>query len=160
MAVTRQAVTRIQESRRFKSMYTMHGKIESTRHVRFPRQSTYARCTLPAGSPRTWQSFTLTPQSWTDSTAPEKKGSPTTSLVCQLADLRVPTQFLSPHNHWNSKLKPNIYWGHAILVYWAHKHQHAIGTFNTCSWVPTPRSLTNTDEGYNLRGANFPYQTP
>jgi hypothetical protein len=29
-------------------------------------------------------------------------------------------------------------------------HQHAIGTFNTCSRVPTPRYLTNTGGGYNI----------
>jgi hypothetical protein len=28
-------------------------------------------------------------------------------------------------------------------------HWHAIGTFNTCLWGPTHRSLTNTDGGYN-----------
>jgi hypothetical protein len=28
-------------------------------------------------------------------------------------------------------------------------HRHAIGTFNTCSWGPTHRSLTDTDGGYN-----------
>jgi hypothetical protein len=28
-------------------------------------------------------------------------------------------------------------------------HQHAIGTFNTCSRVPTPRSLTDTGESYH-----------
>jgi hypothetical protein len=27
--------------------------------------------------------------------------------------------------------------------------QHAIGTFNTCSWGPTHRSLTDTGGGYN-----------
>jgi hypothetical protein len=36
------------------------------------------------------------------------------------------------------------------LVYWAHKHQHVIGTFNTCSRVPTTRSLTNTRWGYHI----------
>jgi hypothetical protein len=29
-------------------------------------------------------------------------------------------------------------------------HRHVIGTFNTCSRVPTPRSLTNTDGGYHI----------
>jgi hypothetical protein len=28
-------------------------------------------------------------------------------------------------------------------------HRHAIGTFNTCSQVPTPQSLTNTGRGYH-----------
>jgi hypothetical protein len=47
----KQAVTHIWESRWFESMYTLQGKTRPTRHVRFPRQSTYAQHTLPAGSP-------------------------------------------------------------------------------------------------------------
>jgi hypothetical protein len=39
-------------------------------------------------------------------------------------------------------------------------HRHAIGTFNTCSRGLTHRSLTNTDEGYNLEGVGFPHTTP
>jgi hypothetical protein len=38
-------------------------------------------------------------------------------------------------------------------------HQHAIGTFNRCSWGPIHRSLTNTGGGYNLGGAGLPYHT-
>jgi hypothetical protein len=37
--------------------------------------------------------------------------------------------------------------------------QYATNTFNTCSWMPTHRSLTNTDGGYNLGGAGFPHHT-
>jgi hypothetical protein len=29
-------------------------------------------------------------------------------------------------------------------------HRHAIDTFNTCSWVPTTRSLTDTSGGYHI----------
>jgi hypothetical protein len=29
-------------------------------------------------------------------------------------------------------------------------HRHAIGMFNICSQVPTPRSLTDTDGGYHI----------
>jgi hypothetical protein len=29
-------------------------------------------------------------------------------------------------------------------------HLHVIGTFNTCSRVPTPRSLTDTGGGYHI----------
>jgi hypothetical protein len=29
-------------------------------------------------------------------------------------------------------------------------HRHAIGTFNTCSRVPTPRSITDTGRGYHI----------
>jgi hypothetical protein len=36
-------------------------------------------------------------------------------------------------------------------------HQHAIGTFNTCSRGSTHRSLTDTGGGYNLGGAGLSY---
>jgi hypothetical protein len=35
-------------------------------------------------------------------------------------------------------------------------HQHAIGTFNTCSRVPTPRSLTDTGGGYHIETSESP----
>jgi hypothetical protein len=38
-------------------------------------------------------------------------------------------------------------------------HQHAIGTFNTCSWALTHRSLIDTGVDYNLEGAGFPHTT-
>jgi hypothetical protein len=60
----KQAVTHIWESQQFESMYTLQGKTRSTQHVRFPRQSMYARRTLPTGGPRTWQLFMSRQQSW------------------------------------------------------------------------------------------------
>jgi hypothetical protein len=39
-------------------------------------------------------------------------------------------------------------------------HQHAIDTFNTCSYGPTHRSLTDTGGGYSPEGAGFPHTTP
>jgi hypothetical protein len=45
-------------------------------------------------------------------------------------------------------------------AYWAHKYQHAIDMFNTCSRGPTHRSLTDSGEGYSLEGAGFPCTTP
>jgi hypothetical protein len=39
-------------------------------------------------------------------------------------------------------------------------HQHAISTFNTWLRGPTHRSLTDTGECYNLRGAELPHHTP
>jgi hypothetical protein len=38
-------------------------------------------------------------------------------------------------------------------------HQHAIGTFNTCLWGPTHRSLTDIGMGYSLEGTGFPHTT-
>jgi hypothetical protein len=54
-------------------MYTLQGKTRPTRHVRFPHQSMYARRTLPAGGPRTWQPSTSRRQSWTESLLPRKR---------------------------------------------------------------------------------------
>jgi hypothetical protein len=56
-------------------------------------------------------------------------------------------------------------WGREVLAQWLHNyisllgtyHQHAIGTFNTCLWGPTHRSLTDTSGGYNLGGASLPH---
>jgi hypothetical protein len=47
----------------------------------------------------------------------------------------------------------------ATSVYWAHKHQYMISTFNTYSWGPTNWSLTDIGGGYNLRGAGLPHTT-
>jgi hypothetical protein len=38
-------------------------------------------------------------------------------------------------------------------------HQHAIGTFNTCSQGPTHQSLTDSGGGYNLGDADIRYLT-
>jgi hypothetical protein len=68
---------------------------------------------------------------------------------------------LPPMRHpWNrgKKFQPSGYT--TTSSYWAHKHQHAIGTFNTCSRGPTHRSLINTDGGYNLGGVVLSHITP
>jgi hypothetical protein len=58
-------------------MYILQGKTRPTRHVRFLHQSTYARRTLPAGGPRTWQPSTSRRQSWTESPLPRKRAPDT-----------------------------------------------------------------------------------
>jgi hypothetical protein len=58
-------------------MYTLQGKTRPIRHIRFPRQSTYARHTLPVGGPRTWQPFTRRRQRWTESLLPRKRAPDT-----------------------------------------------------------------------------------
>jgi hypothetical protein len=147
-------------------MYTLQGKTQSTRHVRFPRQSMYARHTLPTGGPCTWQPFASHQRRWTDPTAPEKKGSwhnPQPDWVIH----RSATQFLSQHSNWSSN-ESQTFVDSRLLGLPGPYHQHAIGTFNTCSQVPTPQFLTDTGEGYhkgNLRIAtslspSFPFEGP
>jgi hypothetical protein len=49
----------------------------------------------------------------------------------------------------------------SLLGFLGPYHQHAIGTFNICSWGPTHRSLTDTGRGYNLGGQPIgPHATP
>jgi hypothetical protein len=156
---TRQAVTHIRELRRFELMYTLKGKIWYTRHVRFPRQPTYTTCMPPTGDPHTWQPFTLTQQSWTDSPLPRKSAPDSTSQPNWVA-CRTHLSFSPRHNHWSSAFKPNIYWRICCIGLLGPYHQHVISTFNTCSQGPTHQSLTDTSKNYNLRCAALPHHTP
>jgi hypothetical protein len=58
-------------------MYILQGKTRPTRHVRLPHQSTYARHTLPAGGPHTWQPSTSHRQSWMESLLLRKRAPDT-----------------------------------------------------------------------------------
>jgi hypothetical protein len=105
-------------------------------------------CTLPVGGPRTWQPFASHQQHWTVHTAPEKKGSwhnPQPGWVIR----RSATQFLSQHSHWSSNESQTSV-DSRLLGLSSPYHRHVIGTFNTCSRVPTPRSLTDTGGGYHI----------
>jgi hypothetical protein len=100
------------------------------------------------GGPHTWQPFVSHQQHWTDPTAPQKKGSrhnPQPGWVIN----RSATQFLSQHNHWSSNESQTSI-DSRLLDLPGTYHCHAIGTFNTCSRVPTPRSLTDTSGGYYI----------
>jgi hypothetical protein len=59
---------------------------------------------------------------------------------------------------WGERFWPSGYT--ATLIYWVHKHQYTVGTFNTYSQGPTYRSLTDTGRDYNLEGASLPHTTP
>jgi hypothetical protein len=89
-------------------MYTLQGKNRPTWHVRFPHQSTYARCTLPVGGPHTWQPSTSRRQSWTESLLPRKRAPdtiPSTSADQSMGPYpaSLPSQ---PMKLWR---KPNIH---------------------------------------------------
>jgi hypothetical protein len=131
------------------------GKIWYTWHIRFPRQSTYATHTLPAGGPHTWQPFMLAQQSWIDSLLPRKSAPDSTSQPDWVAH-GTRFSFSPKHNHWSIALKPSIIDEQAISVYWPI----SINTFNTCSRRPTHRSLTDTGGDYSLEGADLPHHTP
>jgi hypothetical protein len=45
-------------------------------------------------------------------------------------------------------------------AYWVHKHQHAIGIFNTCSRGSTHQSLIDTGRGYSFEGVGLLHTIP
>jgi hypothetical protein len=98
-------------------------------------------------------------QIWTDPTALEKKGSRhnpqhTGRPICG----SVPSFSSKPTNELVGLSQTSVM--DKLLGLLGPYHQHAIGTFNTCSWRPTHQSLTDTGGGYNLEGAGFPRTTP
>jgi hypothetical protein len=85
-----------------------------------------------------------------------EKGLPTQSPTCRLTDPWVCNQFLSRANQWSSgESQTSI--NSRLLGLPGPYHRRAIGTFNTCSWGPTERSLIDTCRGYNLGDAGLPY---
>jgi hypothetical protein len=92
-------------------------------------------------------------------TASLKKGLLTQSTTRRSSDLRVHTQFLSWANQRSSR-ESQTYINSRLLGLLGTYHRYAIDTFNTCSWEPTHRSLTDTGEGYNLGDVDFPHITP
>jgi hypothetical protein len=152
----KQAITHIWESRRFELMYIMQGKTWPTRHIRFPRQSTYAQHTLPVGGPRTWQPFARRRQIWTYPTALKKKGSRhNPQHVSWPIRGSVPSFSPEPANEVGEvNQAPD---DDQLLGLPGPYHRHAIGTFNTCSWGPTEQSLIDIGGGYNLGGAGSPH---
>jgi hypothetical protein len=104
----KQAVTHIWESRQFKSMYTLQGKTWPIRHVRFPHQSAYARRTLPASGPCTWQPSMSRRQSWMESLLPRKRAPDT--ILSTPADRSVgPYPVSLPSQPMKQWRKPNIH---------------------------------------------------
>jgi hypothetical protein len=60
-----------------------------------------------------------------------------------------PPHSLSQHSHWSSNESQTSV-DSRLLGLPGPYHRHAIGTFNTCSRVPTLRSLTDTGGGYHI----------
>jgi hypothetical protein len=130
-------------------MYTLQGKTRPIWHVRFPRQSMYAWCTLPMRSPRTWQPFMSHQQSWAGLLLPRKMALDTilsapADRSAGLYPVSLPSQ---PMKKWGQS-QASI--SGKLLGLLGPYHQYAIGTFNTCSRVPTPRFLTDTGGGYHI----------
>jgi hypothetical protein len=123
----------------FESMYTLQGKTQPTRHVHFPRQPTYARRMLPASGLRMWQPFMSHQQDWTDALLLTKSAPDSTSQPGWVVHgMRLN---FSPNTAIETVCLSQAPVDGRLLGLSDPYHQHAIGTFNTCSRVPTPRSL-------------------
>jgi hypothetical protein len=134
-------------------MYTLQGKTRPTRHVRFPRQSTYAQRTLPTGGPRTWQPSTSHRQGWTESLLPRKRAPdtiPSTPADRSIGPYPVslPSQ---PMKQWRKsnthKQQATRFTGHISPACDRYVRYLLMGA--------TEGSLIDTGGGYNLEGANL-----
>jgi hypothetical protein len=85
-----------------------------------------------------------------------EEGLPTQSTARRPSDTRVRTQLLS-HNSQRAVGKSQAPIDKRLLGLPGPYHRHAIGTFNTCSWGSTERSLIDTVGSYNLGGAGLPH---
>jgi hypothetical protein len=103
---------------------------------------------LPAGGPCTQQPFTPTQQSWTYSLLPIKSAPDSTS---QPGWVVRGTHLSFSHNTAIEVVclsQTSV--DNRLLGLPGPYHWHAIGTFNTCSRVSIPRSLTDTGRGYHI----------
>jgi hypothetical protein len=89
-------------------------------------------------------------QIWTDPLLPRRR-APDPTTARRLTDLWVRTKIANEAVQKRQASVNNQLLGLLGPYLW-----HVIGTFNTCSRVPTPRSLIDTGEGYNLGGVSFP----
>jgi hypothetical protein len=128
-------------------MYTLQGKIQSTRYICFPRQSTYARRTLPTAVlirvnlSRVVDRFGQIPL-LLRKRAPDIIHITSADRSVGLYPVSLPSQPM--------KLDLSQASIDDKVLGLLGPYQHAIGMFNTCSRGPTHRSLTDTGGGYNL----------
>jgi hypothetical protein len=104
----KQAITHIQESQRFESVYTLQGKTRPTRHT----LSTLSPCmvkTIHISRGPHIASFHTVVNRFEQIHCSQEEGLPTQPLAW-LSDLWVHTQLLSRTNHWSSVKKPSFCW--------------------------------------------------
>jgi hypothetical protein len=135
-------------------MYSQQGKTRPTWHVRFPRQSTYARRTLPMGDPHTWQPFVSHQQGWTDALLLRKIAPDSTSQPGWV--IRGTRLSFSSNTTIESVRLSQAPIDSRLPGLSGPYHWHAIDTFNTCSWVATPQSLTDTGGAYYIETLEYP----
>jgi hypothetical protein len=146
MPAIRQAVTHIQESQQFKLMYTLQEKPDQ-HTTRIPHSvHVWFQTIRMSHGPRT-STFWEVVNSDRQSHCSRYKG-----LLTQSQHTGWPIHMYVPSFSPKTIIeavgvKPPSVDGRLLGLPGSY-HRHAIGTFNTCSQVPTHRSLTDTGEGY------------
>jgi hypothetical protein len=139
-------------------MYTMPGETRPTCHT----YSTLNPCMVPDHTYLTRS--THSNLSWshlqicTDRLPPKKGSRHNPQLDGCLIHGSVPSFSLTIANEAVGKRQAFV--DNRLVGLSGPYHRHIIGTFNTCSWGPTNRSLTDTGGGYSLKGAGFLHTTP
>jgi hypothetical protein len=122
-------------------------------------QSTYGPRPYMSHVVNAQQPFTKSSIDLYRSTAPEMKGSRhNPQLDGRLIHGSIPSFSPTIANEAVGKRQASV--DNQLLGLLGPYHQHAIGTFNTCSQGPTHRSLTDIGGGYSLEGIGFPHTTP
>jgi hypothetical protein len=111
----KQAVTHIQESWRFKSMYTLQGKPDQhATHIPLSIRVWFQTIRISHG--QRIATFYVVINRVDQGNCSQEKGLPTQSTAWQLTDPRVHTQFLSQDNHWSSGDKANLLYIQHLLA--------------------------------------------
>jgi hypothetical protein len=151
----KQAVTHIRESRWFELMYTLQGKTRPTR-THFPRSVRVWSMTIHISRGPHIATFCTVVNRFEQIHCTREERHLTQYTTRWPSDPWVRTQLLS-HNNQRAVEKSQAPVDNRLLGLPGPYHRYAISTFNTCSRGPTERSLIDTGEGYNLRGAGLPH---
>jgi hypothetical protein len=151
--------THIRESQRFKSMYTLQRKTWPTRHTH-PMLSLHM---VPDHTYLTWSTHSnllwvtdrfgripLLLRRMAPDIIPSTHGRPIHGSI--------PSFSPEPTNEAVGLSQASV--DDELLGLLGPYHQHAIGSFNTCSQEPTHQSLTDTGGDYILEGVGFPHTNP
>jgi hypothetical protein len=122
-------------------------------------QSTYGPRLYTSHMVNAYQPFTESSTNFYRSTAPEKKGSQHNPQL-DGGLIRGSILSFSPTTANEAMGKRQASIDNQLIGLLGLYHQHAIGTFNTCSRGPTHRSLIDTGGGYDLEGAIFSHTSP
>jgi hypothetical protein len=112
------------------------------------QHATYAQRTLPAGGPHTWHPFMSHQQGWTDALLPRKSAPDSTSQPSWV--VHGTSLSFSPNTTIEAVRLSQAPVVGRLLGLPGPYHWHVIGTFNTCSRLPTSRSLTDVGGGYHI----------